>query len=451
MKKLLCICLALILLFVTGILCGCNRNQPKAPSETEAPTAKITTPSAGLDPAEPSAPSSAPIESKIPQTVTAYTGKPLLEADPEREVYISLANQDCDFYPDSPISGVTFRIITKEPYTAPLIKVKIPMQSDYQVAVFDASEDYQQTLDLGHYLCLQKDTDWQELGQMLLDSMNANSSYDKHIRNGGSPVDEEAQNYEAITQRYIEKTTQLQAQCEAAPEEEIPTFYVYSVTVIFVGAADPKAKLCDETVETLDVVLGGETYSVNFGQWRFHTQKPDVLEAKGNGLRQAMIATLSIVDSPYNGGYVRLLDALSFYTKKDVTVLGVRTYGAEIGILGARVTAQGTEAANAVDFFWDMQRPLYFDAGQDVSITIYLRDDRFTQFETGCTMHLIMDYEVNGKSYTMVEPCCLQRYNNPWDGYLLAFEGRDVGAYYHYLYTPEYENYMWELPENWRN
>lgn len=383
-------------------------------------------------------------------SVPAYTGSPLVKVDPERKVYISLSNQDCDFFPNTFFAGINVTVLTTTHCNSNEISISIPMQTDYDYVISDISNECHQLSVNGstagfsnyHYLYLQN-IDWQEIGQMAVDAMCASEQLVSC-----TPDSEKYRDLMEISNRYYELMSTYQNQYEMMSETDIPTMYAYSIDILFTGLHDPHAELYDETVSTVDFIIAGECYTLDIGEWRFHTDLPTELEQTHPGVKQSQVAILAITDSPYNGGFVRLPDALSFSAQKDISITGIRNIGSKVDILGGKV--QISNSTSNVDYFWDLQQPLFIDSGSDVSIELYLKDDRFSNYEVNCTLYLLMDYEIDGKSYMMTLPCKLDRINNIWDSYFLALSGYDIGEYYTCFYVPQYENWINLLPNDWR-
>lgn len=218
-----------------------------------------------------------------------------------------------------------------------------------------------------HYLLMQG-TDWNALGQAMLDSGDAESELAR------LPItDERRAQAEAVCAAYQEKMDQYGAEYAELTEEDIPELYVYAVDVLFMDLTDPK-KCAEETVTEFTLQLDDKSYTVPFGQWRIHTSMLKALVADGYGVFQRMVA-----------------------------------------------------------------------------LDILLYDERFAQYEVGCTAALMMDYEINGKAHSMMMPCDLTRYNSVWGTYLMVFAGIDVGEFYTCFYLPQFADYyMDKLPESWR-
>ena len=250
--------------------------------------------------------------------------------------------------------------------------------------------------------------------------------------------------YQAYTEVYREAEKEYQALYDARVKTDIP-FYAYRIGFRFTGIGD-----YEETVESIEFVFGDEHYTVDIGQWRFHKERPDDLKATETvvGLAQTLRVISTLPDCAYNGGYAKLNDVFQFTATKDLTVTGIRQLGTEVNMLGARVQITGSSGA---DYYWDLQQPLEIQEGDSVSITLYLKDDRFTQYEVGITTYFVMDYEVKDKPFSISTPALLSRLNTEcWDVYLMLGENCDVGEYYTCYYVPLWEAWIRDLPEEWQ-
>ena len=453
-KRLFCLLLALILV----LLCGCNGNETETTGNIQKATKDMLTESTVGEPTGSETADTEPIGSRqipaiedVAYQVPSYEGDLLIPYDPERHVYIPFYNSDIDFYPDYYFAGISGYVITKEHYEIDEIQVKVPAYTEYEIiihevqmpaSVINSGENWNspEKLQDYHYLS-QQGINWQEYAQLAVTAEAASliiSEYYPEMLNEGI-YDE----YYAVCQSYNQVRDKYLAQYETVTHGNQP-FTVYSISFRFTGIGT-----FEETVETVEFTFGEESYTVDIGQWRFHKERPAELTVSPDrvGVEQSKIMIGAITDSPYNGGYVLLQDALSFVATRDLTITGVRQYGVQVNMLGARVKIYGSES---VDFYWDMQQPLDVKAGDSVKITLYIKDDRFAEYEGGVSTTFLMDYEVRGKAYTMNLPCLLSRINYyAWDAYLMGFEGYDIGEYYTCYYVPMFDGWIRELPEKW--
>ena len=388
--------------------------------------------------------------------VITYDAEPLIEYDPDREVYISLANTDCDFYPTFWISKANLVIITKEHYNVEDIQVNIPMKTEYTLDIKDVtdwcavpayrSEQSHYGLQLYQYMCMQG-FDWQELGklQAYVDSAQKLQRQNVGIADKG----EENKAYAEIAYMYQEEINQIFAKYEAdyqkLSQEEIPQFGAYRIGIKFV--ASEERTYFDETVEQVEFVIGGKSHKVEIGQWRFHETCPQTLMDSFTriGLEKETLASTGLNHSPYFGSYTFLGDFFAFTAETDLIVTGIRQFDTDLDVLGAQVTV-----GKQVSYFWEMDIPIEVKKGEKVEIDLYLRDDRFAKHDVCITSYIIMDYEIRGKAYEMITPCYLLRWDmHCWDSYLMAFEGIDAGPYYACYLDPMNDSWLEELPESW--
>ena len=458
-RKWLALLLALVL--TLGTLAGCAND----PGQGSTPGAETTMEHSGTEPSTP--PEMQPAETESAElgwmdTVPEYTGVPLIQPDPDREYYINLANQDCDFYAGGLFTGASLTIISKREYPISEIGVSIEMQNAYQVEVRNMTDLYHQKIEENsngngfsdyHYMTMQG-IDWRELGQMAVDNANIGLEQIKY-----SAGDAKFWELEGTKKQYSDDMETYREQFRAIPEEEIPSFYVYDVFISFEDVCPingKQPKVYDETVEELEVQLGDQRIPVRFGQWRFHAQAPEELTSGSSDFQQSLMLKSGFGENPYHDGFHRVCGALELKVQRDMTITGVRSYGADIPMVGALVRL-GTAGENGNldssgvnDFYWDLKIPLDISAGQMISMDLFLRDDRFQQYEMHCMLYLLVDYEQEGRSQTMTIPLDLWRNNPVWDTYLMAFEGIDLGEYYTCFYNPQYDDFVWRLPEEWK-
>lgn len=458
MKKL---CLMLALLMI--LLCGCDGAVAPAgstPTETEGTVAantegtentesteKPTTETTGTQ--EPIGKREIPKLEDVTNQIPAYTGEQKVPYDPDWTAYFSAANIEMDLYKECPFHGFSVTIITKDYYNTESIQVNVPAKTAYEIAVTNAAPPDDLGPDVSwdgppkfkdyHYLSLQG-IDWQEYAQIREDFYAINSIIDDYFVElvQTNRLDE----YTAYKQKYLNLRDNYKAQYEALGDVSAP-FYVYSVEIRFNGIGT-----YDETIETVEFVLGNERYTVDIGQVRLHTECPEVLK-EGRSSENVVYALNTFVGSQFNGGYYALRndDAFEFVAEKDMTVTGIRQLGVEVGLLGAQVSISGSTVA---DYFWDLQRPLEIQKGDKVSISLYIKDDKFSQYEMTITTYIILDYEINGKAFTKCMPCKFRRYNNyGWDVYLMLEKNYDIGQYYACFYGTKHDYWLSELPEEW--
>ena len=453
-KRVICLLLALLVL-----LCGCEgavTPTQSAPEQTEGTAAANTESTENLN-VETTGTQATVGEIQIPKVediaylAPAYEGEQKIPYDPDWQIYIPFVNQDMDYYPDYWIGGITGIIITREHYAVEEIQVKVPAKTPHEVFIEEITpppnllpgEDWDAPIkrDDYQYLC-QQEIDWQEYGQLTLNSEAASKILSWYRREMKS--ESQRNSYRVYHEKLDKVEKEYQALCDAQEDPQTP-FYAYEIRFRFTGIGD-----YEETVESIEFVFGDEHYTVDIGQWRFHKERPEDLNVGGTviGLAQTLRAIGLLPDCSYNGGYAKLNDVFQFTAAKDLTVTGIRQLGVEVNALGARVVISGEKSA---DFYWDLQQPLEIQQGDTVAITLYLKDERFTQYEVGITTYFVMDYEVKDKPFSISTPALLSRLNlECWDVYLMLAENCDVGEYYTCYYVPLWEAWIRDLPEEWQ-
>ena len=392
--------------------------------------------------------------------VETYTGSPILEADSDREIYISLANQDCDFYPGLPYSGVVFSIISRTEYSPEEIDVSFPGETSCKVTVRNHNDYFQdialnrETGNYGpdgqqpyHYLCLQN-VDLQELAQKRSDASYAKDAYNALVELNRATdaayaalIDTYVIPYQNLYEEYISQYIEQSV-------ERLTEYNVYLVSLTF-----EQKRYVDETVEYIDVTISDKTYRVEFGQWRFHREGWPEKDQGHKGINVAVIGVVGVSqDSPYAEGYLRTPDAFRFSTQEDIFLTGLRcTDGTDAEILGAQIAC--TSPDNSINYFWDGAGPVKVDKGSNVIASIYLYSEKFKEYEMNITTTIYVDYMLvsTGEEGSFAVPCNFPRVNSEWDTCCLAFLGVDVGEYYHY-FRSEMVKVGWidEIPEGWR-
>ena len=392
--------------------------------------------------------------------VEVYTGSPILEADPDREIYIGLANQDCDFYPGVPYTGVFFFVLTKEAYSSEEIKVSFPGKTRCEIRVRDYNDVFQdiardrETGSYGpdgqqpyHFLCL-KNVDMRSLAQKRSDASSASKAYNALVEKNQvtneayvSLIEAYVKPYGDLYQEYIEQYT-------GPPEGSITDYNAYLVNLTV-----EQKKYVDATVEHIDVAIGDSTYRVEFGQWRFHKSDWPEKDQNPKGISVAVGGVVGVSkDSPYAQGYLCTPDAFRFSTREDIFLTGIRcSDGTPAEILGAKIAC--TSADSSINYFWDGTGPVKVEKASSVIASIYLYSEKFKEYEMNATTTIYVDYVLasTGEEGSFAVSCNFPRANNVWDTYCLAFLGVDVGEYYHY-FKDEIIQVSWidEIPESWR-
>lgn len=389
-----------------------------------------------------------------------YIQTPIVEKDVEGYVYISLMNQDCDFYPGAVYNGVAFDIITREYFKPSDIKIEFTGKTKCEIRVTERNEEFQHiALNTAtgnynidgqqpyHYLCIQN-VDLKTLGQKNSDARYAADAYAALLQNGYA----NANDYAALVEKYVEPYTNLfqnyiSSYANQKPRQ-VTDYNAYSVNLIF-----DQRQYVEETIEYIDVHIGDRTYRVNFGQWRIHENVMAETAQPNKGVALGTVAILGASgNSPYANGYMKVDNAVSFVAQDDIVLRGLRIAdNTEAEILGAQVEC--TNRSNSINYFLSGTDSVKVEKGSKLNMSLYLYSDSFKEYEMSMTSVVYIDYVLASTSaeYTMAIPCKISRYNKLWDTYCLKFLGVDVGEYYHY-FGDEIMETCWvsEIPESWQ-
>lgn len=441
MRKLtLCIIIILLAAFA-----ACSGEQGSPHPETQKPIVSASASS------QPGSPSETPSNEQAVRNNSYFDG----------EVYISLSNQDCDFFEDYMYAGPSFLIISKKEIGKANIEIKLPIQTSYSVEVRDDTQRFrtvkylqerpgaelvQANFEFEHFLML-RNSDWKELARIRNEEVEYMQwFYERYgeIEEKTTLDPEALERWEIIDENEAIMNTYYEA-FDEFDGNDIPEYYIYHVSI------NIPENFSDETADHIDIKLGEKALRLEFGEWRFHSEVPTELKRDNYGIRQEQIALLSIGGSAYDNGYALLPEALSFVVgRDDITVEGVDVFGTDIEVLGAHVRLENADGSAASDYYWDMKMPLDFSAGQKVLIDMIVYSEKLLEYEIFNTMYFTMHYTVNGREHSMITPCYVRRSNDPVKTYLTVFEGIDMHDYHQYYIPAHYGPNLPDFPESWR-
>lgn len=450
-KRWLSLLLALTLL----LLCGCSGNTDPTGSNSTDPAATTVDLESNI------------YHQKVMEQMydpPVYDGEPPIPYDPDRQVYISLSNQDCDFYADYGSVGVVFWIITREHYNEDDIQVHIETSAKYEVSVADMTESCQVLshnafyptygLQQNQYICMQQ-PDWQELARSAI----YNGIVADFIRRT-APGSEERAGYTELRHVYRDVWDAYETQYLAVNMDTMPKFSAYRVAIYFRELS--KLDSAEEVVNTVEFEIGGTTYTQHIGQWRLHNSTPqEIIDAipAGVGVTATKMITTGL-GTPAMADGIEILPGLFYVeTTEDLTLTGIRQFetgdravnilGAKVWMLDKKIWKEEGREVVLMEFLWDPNQPLDIAADSLVKIDLYVQDERLKNFDGCFTAFFFLDYAVRNQTDSILNPARLCRLNeHVWDTYLMAFEGIDLGEYYNVYYA---STLAWrkELPEGW--
>ena len=374
------------------------------------------------------------------------------------EIYISLANESCDYYQDSPgfRPGLSFRILSAREIGTGNIQVALPMQTPHTVEILDQTAEYHTLQDWSseeagsfafwHYLLLQK-PDWDYLAQVKEDEAALAKWRLEHRVGEGSremtdPEEIALDSRVAAGALYIQQYNDGFEQFSA---EEIPAFYVYLVLIT------PTEPFAEETVGQIEITVGKKTIPLSFGAWRFHRDTPpEIATSDSFGVRLDSQGVMGLDGTFCDCGFAMVRDAFCFTVgKEDITVTDIAADREEYTLMGARIRLLTQDQQTASDYYWDLKSPLDLDAGQSVAVDLVLRSDRFLEYEFNGTMYPSLEYEIGERPHRLVSPCYLKRSNDILETYFAMFEGVELSEVYRYNTYANACIYA-ELPDDWK-
>lgn len=384
-----------------------------------------------------------------------YTGRSIETKMFDEGMYLTLINQDSDFYPDSVFAARMFYLITREPVPLSQISVELPMKNEYSVTVYDDTEEWRSLpfgLTYENYLCL-KGTDWHNLGNLFIRAKEAEKLQSSYY----GTDDQEYWKANAVSQESYNEYNKHYDEYRALSVEELPEFHVYAITVMIPQMGNSSG-LADETVSEMNISISGREYDVHFGEWRFHSKYPGELKLNKPGVKQNALAVMSVSSGVCAEGFINVDPAFDFSAMKGITLTGVRSFGASPKLIGAHVivtqdediVGEGDAEIQSADYYWDLAMPLDIPTGANVKVSIIMQDDRFDEYEFDVTMFLILDYELEERPCTLIMPCDLKAYHSCAERAIMAIAGVDLTDYYAYYYVPAYCAFIDEMPESWK-
>ena len=143
-------------------------------------------------------------------------------------VYISLVNQDCDFYCNSVFASRNFRLVTKKPVSTSKISVEIPMQNEYSFdpVLVEEWRDMPFGFTYDNYMLL-KDTDWRTLANLSVLSVEAQKLQSAYYDSDDAEYWEDNRFSEESGREYLKYYDEY----NTLSESDVPEYYVYALSV----------------------------------------------------------------------------------------------------------------------------------------------------------------------------------------------------------------------------
>lgn len=404
-------------------LCGCASGE-KQPQETENALPSVT----GMPKVE-------------------NPGNALVDYDPARELYILCENVHLDIYASSGFGMLYFYIFSRAPLEADSISVEIPIETNYDVSVFEyPAAELRQTeatalkdgQSLGQvsgsglfpyylYQCY-AGVDFSKIGSLRKGAQEAEGN---HMPGAAGLSDQ----WYAMVNEEIPNFMKLKA-------EELPEFYVYSVDIVFPG--DPE-KTQEESFHSMDVTIGDKTYHKEIGEVNFISGDLPLrapvsgLQYTPEFLQQSYTSMMGTTQHPYSDG-IGQDTILSFTAQENMTLTGFQMVDRFTEILDLQLIIESASGASK-DIFWDGASPIDAAAGDKITLILYYKNPNMAGLWYETEMYAELDYTTGG-----AEQCILASRHlvpaytlNKHELYAIIFDGLDMEPYYRDYYYPLYE------------
>lgn len=439
---------AMLLALVILLLAGCSRpgGTAEEPSgTTQQPTAPIA------DPSGPSKP-----DETVPDHGAELTWDVKIPEPVDGKYFFDCGNLDADIYsaPNTNNTSISFMIYSTVHYNKNAVLVEFPLESDYQVTVYEFPREellrkteqcaYVDRFDnyagYPYYLYQSmQGMDWEKLWQTEAVGSGVVSTDDlpqDELLSQLGNAEDAWKEWEALYQQHWQGYQDFDV-------ETLPEFYAYAVMVIFPGQTIPQEyKLVDEQCSTVDITMGQDTYTCDLGSLRLHS---DSLwgNARTRGLLCDAPVNADTISNPYTSENYFLANAVCFTAKEDITLTGLQLDGGKTELLGAGVLyGEGLGAG----LFWDGTMEIDIPKGSLVSLGLYIRDPELREYSFHRVLFGRLDYVVNEREYSLVFEDNMDRtWRNPWEVYYTVFAGADFSGYYRDYYVNKFESWRGEL------
>ena len=336
-------------------------------------------------------------------------GSNLIEYDPDRQIYFSCRNLDYDIYWGmSCVPFLDILILSKESLNIETTQVDIPIQNGYSIVLAECYDE-----NLG-----QIETDDSMVGGSAFTPYLYQCYWGKSWKDGEDPA--------------------LSVAFSRLKPEDLPQFHVYHVSVMFdrtVGG--------DETIREITLTIDGKAYPLHIGEIRLR-EEPElnypidwVMDDGGITCQSLTYACNAML---YNDGIDQICPAFDFTAAHDMELLDLYLLDTKIEILDVRLVIRSSKG-NSMDFYWDRTSPVYLNAGDQVQIFVYYRDQRQAVLDYQAKAWPVIEYQCELGYYSAFAECTLQRELNFYELYAIVFDGVDMESYYRDHYFPKYESW----------
>lgn len=382
------------------------------------------------DPSEP-IPTTSP--SKLIPSVSATPGSTLAEYDPDREIYFSCGNQNYDIYfGESCAPFLSFWIISREPVDTGNIRVEIPIENDYSIYQIIPYDEY-----LGHISADPMATDLRVTFSPYLYQSYFDVDWADIYRDPSAPV----------TVSRNGQDIDLHEAFSLLEPEDLPEFHAYLIDIYFEQAVEEP-----ESFQQIALFIGDTRYDLPVGNIRLSDDPPlrypcDLLNIDGVISSQTIVA-YGTPPMLYNDGIDWILPVFDFTAPFPMDLLDFYLMDENIELLDVQIVVNSA-SGNSMDLYWDKSTPIHLNEGDQVTVSVYYRDDRSKQLEYTVKAWGALDFECGLGRYSAISECTLRHELNLYELYAIVFDGVDMESYYREYIFPTYEPWRNNDADKW--
>ena len=327
-------------------------------------------------------------------------GSSLIEYDPDRQIYITGENVYVDFYVGvTGLPSFNVFVYSKEYIDPESITVEFPVDLPFVVNIDQMS--------------VQRKTEEMVSGGNTYGTMPYYVYYA----------------YRGADMAKLDTNTAIKEDYEALKEEDLPEFYLYTISVAFVNILELDTPV---TLEKMDITLGDKTYATKLGRIRVLPKEAFPSEAQQVRRRGGNLGNSVQL---YNGGIVKLHDAFTMENApEDITITGLWMLEEESKILD--ISAVVTSGGNTIEIKWDGKSPIYLYKGDSIDITLIVKNSLTEKLHNSVHMQVATEYTKDETGETV---CDVSTHNGvterrPYEYYAIIFDGVDMESYYREYY-----------------
>ena len=231
----------------------------------------------------------------------------------------------------------------------------------------------------------------------------------------------------------------------ALTKQDLPQFYVYSVSIHFMNFENLGAKLeKEETFTQIEVTIGDKTYVQDIGKVTLIKDWELPAPLDWETANDATAGIMGHANSPmlYNDGIHRIEIFFHFVADryKLLEELVMLNPAQKVERVWLRIKPKG---GSSIVVEWDMSEPYEIYPGDDVTVYAAYSDENLETigYQTMTDAYLL--YTTDGESFCKFSHSCISLSGSYYLWYAVLFDGIDLESYYWDYYYQFYE--PWRL------